>query len=297
MAFSLFDMHIGAHEKVGTITYGLTSASADTFTAQDRTQSTAHADDQFNGGTFYVISDPNTVANNGQFRRVTDYDASSGKYTWSTALGTSLAAGSEYGVATPEFNTPLMNRLANSALRSIGPFVYIDRSMQTSGTQTVYTMTTLATRGKPFQIDIQGRAGSSETDPSWTMLHGWKIQPSTVGAGHLIVFPRSLPANRDIRIHYLQDHQTLSDSTAAIDGRIHPELATLALVEKMYEYRNSRARGAQDFDVQRWNDAKRQFAEARIRWPIWRPKKVPEITVVGRTAPPASAVPPYGILD
>ncbi len=65
----------------------------------------------------------------------------------------------------------------------------------------------------------------------------------------------------------------------------------------MYEYRNSRARGAQDFDVQRWNDAKRQFAEARIRWPIWRPKKVPEITVIGKTAPPASAVPPYGILD
>ena len=297
MAFSLFDMHIGAHEKVGTITYGLTSASTNALSAEDRTASTAHADDQFNGGTFYIISDPNTTANNGQFRRITDYDASSGQFTWTTAVGTSLAAGSEYGVATPEFNTPLMNRLANAALRTIGPFVYTDRTIQTSATQTVYTMSTVMGRSKPFQVDIQGRAGSSQDDPNWVMLHGWKIQPSTVGAGNLIVFPRSLPANRDIRIQYLEDHPSVSDSTAAIDSRIHPELATLALVEKMYEYRNSRARGAQDFDVQRWNDAKRQFSEARIRWPVDRPRKMPEITVVGKTASRPSGVPPYRIID
>ena len=65
----------------------------------------------------------------------------------------------------------------------------------------------------------------------------------------------------------------------------------------MYEYRTSRARGAQDFDVQRWNDAKRQFAEARIRWPVDRPRKMPEITVVGRTATRPSGVPPYRIID
>ena len=66
----------------------------------------------------------------------------------------------------------------------------------------------------------------------------------------------------------------------------------------MYEYRNSRARGAEEFDVQRWNDAKRQLAEARVRWPIYRSKKKPEITYIeGGSMAESVQVPPYGYLD
>ena len=298
MSFTLFDLHINAAEKVGIVSYGIAAGSTDTVSLEDKTESSAHADDQFNGGTIYIISDPNTTANNGQFRRIVDYDASSGQYTWTTALGTSIAAGTEYGVITPEFNSPLLNRLSNAALRILGPFVYIDRSLQSSANQKVYSLTTLATRGKPFRIDIMGRSGSSADNPDWTELHGWYIEPSTVGAGQKVIFPRSLPSGRDIRVYFEMDHPTLTASTSVIDGRIHPELATLALVEKMYEYRNSRARGAGEFDVQRWNDAKRQLAEARVRWPIDRPKKKAQITVLGQTAEiPSVRVPPYGNLD
>jgi hypothetical protein len=239
----------------------------------------------------------------GQSARITDYDASSGQFVFpamATSGGTSglFSTNIEYGVATPEFNLPLMNRLSNAAVRTLGPFVYTDRSMRSSGTQTVYTMSTLASRGNPFMVEIQGRVGSSADDPSWVTLHGWRMKPSTAGAGHQLIFPRSLPQNRDIQITFEMDHPSLLASTQIIDGRIHPELATLALVEKMYEYRNSRARGAQEFDVQRWNDAKRQLAEARIRWPIDRPKKKPKITMVGRTAPtPSIEVPPHSVLD
>ena len=297
MAFTLFDMHVGAHEKVGTISYGITTASTNTLSIEDQTVSTATADDQFNGGVFYLLSDANTTANAGQFRRITDYDASSGQVIWTTAFGTSIAAGSVYGIATPEFNFTLMNRLSNAALQTLGPLVYSDRSVQTSANQKVYALSTLSGRSSPFRVDINQRTGSTADNPNWTELHGWYIEPSTVGAGQNIVFPRFLPANRDIRVFYEGDHQNLTASTGQVDDRLHPELVTLALVEKMYEFRNSRARGAQEFDVQRWNDAKRQLAEARVRWPVWRPKRKPKILVISNRGGGRSNVSPYGSLE
>ena len=315
-SFTLFDLHVNAHEKVGTITYGETTASGSDgastnhATVMDETFSSAHADDQFNGGTIYFVRSGDqgstSIFVEKRYRRILDYDASSGQYTFApvtTASTAGLSTGriatdTLYGVATPEFTLSLTDRLSKAALRTLGPFVYTDRSLQSSANQTVYQLTTLATRSKPFRIDLQGRTESSQDNPSWVQLYGWYVEPSTVAAGWRIVFPRSLPANRDIRIFYEDDHIDLAASTAVIDGRIHPELATLALVEKMYEYRNSRARGAQEFDVQRWNDAKRQLAEARVRWPIWRPKKGPQILVIGgQQGSGGVQAPPYGAID
>jgi len=269
--FTLFDLHIGAHEKVGTINYGVSSAGA-TTSLNDRTLSSGHADDQFNDGVIYFLESTNTGIQ-GQFRRVADYVASSGQYNFTTALSSAVTVGTVYGVATPEFNFSLMNRLANAALRTLGPLVYVDRSLVSSANQKVYTLSTLVGQSRPFRVDIMGRTGSSADNPDWVELHGWHIQPSTEGAAHSIVFPRYLPSGRDIRIFYEANHTSMTASTQLIDRRLHPELVTLALTEKMYEYRNSRARGAQDFDVQRWSDAKRQLAEARVRWPTDRPRK------------------------
>lgn len=311
MSFTLFDLHVQAHEKVGTIFYGQSSASTDVNSLEDQTVSSATADGQFDGGTLYITQAGSTASTaswaQGKFSRILDYDASSGQFTLSTAGFTTVSTGAssglipaqtEYGVATPEFNLQLMNRLSNAALRALGPLVYIDRTLQSSANQTVYALSTLATRGRPFRIDIEGRVGSSANDPSWVELHGWYIEPSTEGAGHNVIFPRDLPANRDIRIYYEADHQKLTASTQIVDGRLHPELVTLALVEKMYEYRNSRARGAQDFDIQRWNDAKRQLAEARIRWPTWRPKKKAQVLHIGQTYGETDLyAPPEGFID
>jgi len=311
MTFTLFNLHTNALEKVGNIVYGQSSGSTDINSLEDQTESSAHADDQFNGGTLYLVrsGDPDNSTGSwfvGRFSRILDYDASSGQYTLSTVGLTTVTTGASsglipaetvYGVALPEFNLQLMNQLSNAAVRTLGPLVYTDRSLQSSANQTVYTLSTLATRGRPFRIDIQSRTGSSADRPDWTELHGWYIQPSTEGAGHNVIFPRSLPANRDIRIFYEADHQSLTASTQIIDGRLHPELVTLALVEKLYEYRNSKARGAQDFDIQRWNDAKRQLAEARIRWPIWRPKKKPKVLMFDGASESYSGVPPYSQVD
>jgi len=270
VAFSLFDLQIAAAEKVGVITYGISSAGS-SITLNDRTESTAHSDDQFNGGSLFFI-DSSQLEIQGQARRILDYDASSGQFTFST-FTSAVTSNTKYGIVTPEFNLQLLERLANAALRAVGPLVFSDRSLQTSGNQTVYTMSTVIGRGRPFQVDIMSRTGSSADDPEWFELHGWHIEPSSEGVAQKIVFPRYLPQGRDIRILYERDHYQVTNSTHLIDARIHPELVVAAMVDKMYEYRNSRSRGALDFDVQRWNDAKSQTAEARIRWPVARPQR------------------------
>jgi hypothetical protein len=312
MAFTVFDAQVNAHDYVGTISYGETtntgcptSAAGTTNhnTIMDQAVSTAHADDQFNGGTIYFVRSGDQTGSTATYiekrsRRITDYDASSGQYTFSplttastaTLSSGGISTGTLYGVATPEFSLPLMNRLTNAVLRTLGPLVYSARAIASSASQQVYTVSTAIAIGgagtfgkysRPFRIDIQGRLGSSADDPSWVELHGWYTEPTTAGSGLNVIFPRDLPSGRDVRIWYEDHHTELYNSTSLIDERLHPELVTLALVDKMYQYRNSRSRGAQEFDIQRWNDAKRQLAEARIRWPIWRPKRRPKTLRIG----------------
>ena len=270
MAQTLFDLELAACRKVGVVTFGISSAGS-SITLNDRTESSAHSDDQFNGGSLFFI-ESTQVEIQGQAKRILDYDASSGQFTFTT-FTSEVKTGTKYGVVTPEFNLQLLEQLANDALRTLGPLVFSDRSMQTSGAQTVYTMSTLVGRSQPFEVDIMSRSNSSADDPDWFELHGWHIEPSSEGIAQKLIFPRYLPQGRDIRIIFERDHYALSASTHLVDSRIHPELAVAAMVEKMYEYRNSRSRGALDFDVQRWNDAKSQTAEARVRWPIARPQR------------------------
>ena len=291
---TLFDLELAACEKVGVVTFGISSAGS-SITLNDRTESTAHSDDQFNGGSLFFVESSQAEIQ-GQARRILDYDASSGQFTFST-FTSAVAANTKYGIVTPEFNLQLLERLANAALRAVGPLVFSDRSLQTSGNQTVYTMSTVVGRGRPFQVDIMSRTGSSADDPEWFELHGWHIEPSSEGVAQKIVFPRYLPQGRDIRILYERDHYQVTNSTHLIDARIHPELAVAAMVDKMYEYRNSRSRGALDFDVSRWNDAKSQLAEARVRWPIWKPRKRAKTIRISEMGYGDNYAPPFGPLE
>ena len=270
MSFTLFDLELVSCEKTGVVTFGVSSAGS-SITLNDRTESSAASDDQYNGGAIFFI-ESSQIEVQGQAKRILDYDASSGQFTFSTFTSV-IATGTKYAVATPEFNLQLLERLANAALRTIGPLVYTDRTIQSSGSQKVYNLSTLVGRGRPFQVDIMGRTGSSDIDPDWVELHGWHIEPSSEGVAQKIVFPRYLPTGRDVRVLYERDHYYLSASTHLIDARIHPELAVAAMVFQMYQYRNSRSRGALDFDVQRQNNAASQLSEMRVRFPVWRPKK------------------------
>ncbi len=271
-----------AHLKVGTVQFETSSnvdSSAGLINSQLR--SSATADDVYNNGTLFF----STLS---QFARITDYDASSGQWSWSTAsvstaeLSTTLSIIS-FGYTTPEFGLEVMTELANDALRAAGPILRRDRSMQSSASQLVYSLPLAAKYSKPYKVQILGRTGSTTDDPSWVTLYPgqYEIQPSTAGGQNLLIFNDYIPSGRDIQIWFQDHHHRIDVSTALIDEALNPELVTLLLVEKMYEYRNSRSRGAEEFDIQRWNDAKQQVAEARVRWPIDQPKRKPKLMIPG----------------
>ena len=282
-----------AHLKVGTIQFE-TSSKIDSSVGiiNSQLKSSATADDVYNNGTLFF----STLS---QFARVTAYDASSGQWSWSTVLvstaelSTSLSAIS-FGYTTPEFGSEVMVELANEALRAVGPIVRRDRTMQSSASQLVYDMPLAAKYGRPYRVQFAGRTGSTTDDPQWVDLYPgsqWDVQPSSAGAQNQLIFKEYIPSGRDIQIWFQDHHQRVSVSTALIDEAVHPELATLLLVEKMYEYRNSRARGAEEFDIQRWNDAKQQVAEARIRFPIPQPKRKPSLMIPGYASAGQTRIP------
>jgi hypothetical protein len=296
---TLFDMALQAHTKVGTIRFD-TSSAGTSVAVNSQTYSSATADDDFNNGTLFIISSTNagTSLIDGQFRRISDYDASSGEFTLSSGLSTAVTDGTRFGYTTPEFPHELVVELANQSLQSIGPLDFIDRTIVSSANQQVYNISTAAKYSRIKQVDIMGTVGSSTNDPEWRTLYDWTIEPSSAAGTNLLILGEQPMTGRDIRITFEGHHHRVVDSTANIDERIHPELAALVLVEKMYEYRNSLNRGSVEFDRQRWNDAKAQVAEFKIRFPIWRKYKKPQILTLGnqtiRNRDHAPWPPPYG---
>jgi len=278
VAFTLFDALKSAHTKAGTMQFETSSNVASSVgTINSQLKSSATADDVYNNGTLFF----STV---GIYARILDYDASSGQWTYTSGVFTSgVSTAISFGYTTPEFGHEVMVELANDALRAAGPLIFRDRTMQSSAGQLVYNLPLAAKYSRPYRVQLLGRTGSTTTDPQWIDLYPgqWDVQPSSAGAQDLLVFKESLPSGRDIQIWYQDHHRRVDVSTALIHDAIHPELATLLLVEKMYEYRNSRARGAEEFDIQRWNDAKQQVAEARVRWPISQPKRKPKLMIPG----------------
>lgn len=296
---TLFDQILQAHTKMGTIRFD-TSSGGSTILVNSQTYSSATADDDFNNGTLFIIQSTNAGSTtiDGQFRRISDYDASSGQFSLSSALATAVTAGTRFGYTTPEFPHELTVELANQALQSVGPLEYIDRSIVSSANQQVYNISTGANFSRIKQVDIMGRVGSSVNDPEWETIYDWDVQPSTVGGTYLLILGKQPLVGRDIRIRYDGHHPRVTNSTANIDSRIHPELASLVLVERMYEYRNSLNRGSVEFDRQRWNDAKQQVAEFKIRFPIDKRYKKPKILALGnidkRGGDKLPWPPPYG---
>ncbi len=294
---TLFDAIVGATRQMGVLETRITSTTGNTTSALIQTLRSETADDQFNEGTFFILSaTAASTAIAGQFRPIQDYVASSGEFRWASSVLAAVPAGADVGYLGKEFRTPLLIELANDALRSLGPLTFVDRTtLQTSAVQTAYSGSVSWKYAPPSRIDVLTGVGTSTTDPDWYTITNWHYQPSTAGAAGLIVFDEQLPVSRDVRVWYEDHHHRITASTQAVDERFHPELVVAALVEKLYEYRNSRSRGGDAFDVQRWGDAKLKLQQAKVLYPTWQPKKKRKLVIVGHEEDDHLPYPaPYG---
>ena len=294
---TLFDLILGATREVGIAELRTTSSAGDTTSAKVETLRGETADDQFNGGTFFIVSATGASTDiSGQFREITDYAASSGTFRWGSSVNAAVPSSAGIAYVGTEFRTQLLIELANDALRGLGPLDFVDRAtIQSSANQTAYAGAIAWKYAPPTRIDYLAGVGTTTVKPDWQNVTGWEYQPSSAGATPLIIFNEQLPVTRDVRVWYQDHHHRISASTQAIDERIHPEVAIAAMVEKMYGYRNSRSRGGDTFDVQRWGDAKLRLEQARVRWPMWKPKRKRKLVIPGREEDDHLPYPaPYG---
>ena len=303
MAFTLNDLLIGSYRRAGLLrvsrlTGALASSVASTGFMDDSLPEDT-ADDDFNRGTFFLISCTGSTGMNGQFRKISDYIGSSGEFELDAVIAGSSAMNAQttYGYTTPEFGRDLIVELANDSLQAVGDLSFIDKNtLISSAAVTEYQMEIAWKRSPPTQIDLQTTIGSTASRNAWDMMTDWEYEPASAGStSGRIIFGEYLPSGRKVRVWYKGAHGRVAESADAIDERIHPELAVSLLVERMYEYRNSLNRGSVPFDLQRWNDAKVQAQTAMIKYPIWKPKrksKILEIDGDGRDHLPY--VNPYG---
>lgn len=298
MAFTLFDMVLDACKKVGNVNISnSTGGTVTTIIDSSLIQNTS--DDDFNNGTIFVIRSTGASSTiDGQFRKITDYDAATGTFTMGASVLSSGPNPTTYGYTTPEFSHELLIQMANGALQAVGDLVFIDKNTLTSSAATTeYQMEINWKRGRPVRVDLQTDISSTALRNAWKPLTSFDYEPASAGStsGRLI-FNDYLPVGRKIRLWYELPHSKVWDSSAAIDERIHPELAIALMVERMYEYRNSRNRGSVQFDLQRWNDAKVQAQQARVLYPVWRPKRKSKILELetGMERGDLPYPPPYG---
>lgn len=281
MPFTLFDLLSGAHRRMGTLSIGVSSAGTST-TLIDSNVGIGAKDDQFNNGTIFFIGvGAGTTAIDGQFRKIADFAAATGTFTFS-ALSGSVGAGSTYAYTGGEYPTEMTVELANDVLRSFGPMTFIDKNTLTSSAnQDEYTAQLVWKYAPPTQIDVQTYTGSTANINDWVTVRGWHYEPSSAGATAKLIFDERLPAGRKVRIWYQDYHHRVTGSTAPIDERIDPDLAITGLISRLYEYRVRRERSSEPGELRAWLDARDSFEERKAERPLWKKPRARKLLTLG----------------
>jgi len=203
----------------GKATGGTTATIADT--------TLGGTNDDYNDGAVFVTFDAGGEAGapEGQFGKVTDYDASSGTITSDTTFTAAVVAGDYYGVATKAYPLYKMISIVNSALSGIGDIPLVDTTtLDTVAAQTEYDCELVWKRSGPIRIDIQTNTSDSD-DNRWERIDNglWEYIPATAGSTGLIVFAFQPYSGRDLRIWYKDVHPAVRIYSSAINEAIHPE--------------------------------------------------------------------------
>jgi len=286
MAFTFSEMISGALRKMGTLRISTTTSSGSASGAVDNTLTAITADDDYQLAPWFCMSSvaasgANTGILTGEFAEVSSYSAGTGTFTFAAgSFSSKVENGTAYAVGTPEFRLNLLKELANDALRSLGDLDNVDTtSIVSSVGQTEYSFAVAMKRSAPLRVDVQNDTTSSGDVNDWVTIHDWEYEPAAAGSAGALIIPDHLASGRDLRIWYVAPHGRVTAYSGTIDERVHPDLAVLALVEKLYEFRNSLNRGSLAFDVQRWNDAKVQVQEAIAKYPIWKSQRRPKLLI------------------
>lgn len=286
MAFTLSDLLQAGYFGLGQLnvyvaTGGSTTTIVDTNTKTGK-------DNTWKDGAAFVIRDAGglNAAPEGQFARVSAYVASTGTYTLDATLTSAVASGDTYGVVSQEYPLAQMIQAANQALRLMGDLDLVDTTtLDTAAATTEYAASATWKRTRPFRVDVQGRTGAS-ADNQWQEWPDWEYVPATAGAAGKLIFPEYPTASRDIRVWYRGPHPYVNAYNDPIAEVLDPETAVAAFQAKALDWANSRARGADEFMLQRGQKAEQQLLNLQVARPRVGVKRKPKLLIIGPNTTP-----------
>lgn len=244
-------------------------------------------DDLFNGGTVVVIRDAAgaNAAPEGEFSRITDYEASTGTITFSPAVTVAIASGDRVIIAPADFPLYDVVEVVNEALQNLGDIPLINTSLTTVADQAEYTIP-IALKGRELlDVQIQGTTNDSDNN-QYYQLPTWEIVPATSGTAETLVIP-TLSAGYIIRLTYLGKHSRVSAYDDPINEYFHPELVHAAVLAHVLQWRNdaSLISGGADqsllgLEQKAWS----QYDRARFEHPSEiRPRRVQGFPMFGKS--------------
>jgi hypothetical protein len=283
MSFTLSDLLKEVYTELGQMQASSATGGGDDYLTDSKMANTSGKDDVWKNGAVFIIEDAGGAgdAPEGEYKLITAYDDTNGKFTVESNFSTQPASGDLYGIVSEYYPLYTMIELANAGLRGLGDIALVDTTtLDTASGQTEYTAALAWKRKTPLRIDYQGETGD-EDDNQWIRVFDWEFVPASPGSTGLIVFHSELPAGRDLRIWYLGIHPRLSAFDDEVAEVITPELAISSCVERALRWQNSRLGGGDPFLLQRWNDAKVELGRTIIRFPVWRPGRVVRSKLAG----------------
>lgn len=259
------------------------TAGGDDYVTDSKMANTGGKDDVWKNGAIFVLEDAGGAgaAPEGEYKLITAYVDTSGKFTVESNFSAQPASGDLYGIVSEYYPLYTMIELVNAGLRGLGDIALVDTTtLDTATDKTEYAAAVEWKRRAPQRIDYQGNTDDAD-DNRWIRVFDWEFVPAAPGSTGLIVFHTQLPEERDIRIWYMGSHPRLSAYDDVVAEVITPELAVASCVERALRWQNSRLGGGDPFLLQRWNDAKVELGRTILRFPVWRPSRVARSKLAG----------------
>lgn len=255
--------------QVSTATGGTLSSLVDT-----KMCSSGEDDDWKNGAIMILEADGE--APEGEFSPISGYTDSTGTFNLESALSASPSEGDTFGLISAYYPVRTLLRLINNGLRTLGDIPLVDATtLKTVSGQSEYAAMADWQRRPPYRIDIQ--TNSRETEKNWRRVFDWEYVPALPGESGMITFSKNLGDGCGLRVWYMAPHPKVNSYADVIAEVISPSLAVAACVEQALRWQNSRLGGGDRFLLQRWNDAKCTLEQARMLYPIWRPKRTSQM--------------------
>jgi len=268
MTFTLSNLLQEFLLRTGQIRNGMATGGATTYVL-DTFRNGEGRDKAWINGTFFCIESGDGLAPEGEFAHISASLASSWRLTFSTALTDTVDSGDFYGYTGPEYPLFDLIRLANSALRKLGPLDLVDvTTLDSVSSQSRYAASAAWKNPQgPYRVDTA--SSSDADDPQWINEVDFDWEPDEAGSGGYILIP-TYPkySSRDIRVWYRSNHPNVSAYSDVIDARIDTEVAIQALLSAGLDWNNTRIRGGDKFLLKRSSKAEADLVSAREEQPV-----------------------------